>query len=533
MSMTETRPATGSTSGRVAAEQQAATGHVAPSGLHGWVSTADHKRVGRLYLGTSIAFLVVGSVVGAILGAERIDTGLEILSDDTFGQVYTLHGEVAVLGFLAPFFLGLATYLVPLQVGAPDIAFARGAALGYWLYLVSGIVLVAAYAANGGPLGGSDLAVDLHLLALIGLNLALCTGLVAVLTTALAWRARGMTLLRTPLFTWSIVVGGGLTLLASPVLVARLIEGYIAHHFGDVDLASAGTGWFFAVPQVFVLALPAAGVAAEVIPVMARSRHRVHGAAVVIIGLLGVLGFGAWAQSAERSDELLYVGVALAALLPALALLALLGDTARRGRLSLGAANLLALGAVIHLLLGALAGAAAAIEPLELQGTVWQAAQVHYTLYGAATLGAFAALWFWAPKIWGVMLGEPQGKLVFALTFLGALLLSAPDLVNGLVENQLLADPDFDEGGLTVALSALSLLGGVLGVLGILLVLGELLGKVGRRKGTPASDDPWGGATLEWATTSPPPPGNFSTPVAPVTSATPLHDGRTASEVDA
>jgi cytochrome c oxidase subunit 1 len=125
MSMTETRPATGSTSGRVAAEQQAATGTRRRQGLHGWVSTADHKRVGRLYLGTSIAFLVVGSVVGAILGAERIDTGLEILSDDTFGQVYTLHGEVAVLGFLVPFFLGLATYLVPLQVGAPDIAFAR------------------------------------------------------------------------------------------------------------------------------------------------------------------------------------------------------------------------------------------------------------------------------------------------------------------------------------------------------------------------------------------------------------------------
>jgi heme/copper-type cytochrome/quinol oxidase subunit 1 len=447
--------------------------------------------------------------------------------------VYTLHGEVAVLGFLVPFFVGLATYLVPLQVGAPDIAFGRGAALGYWTYLVSGLLLLAAYAANGGPLGGSDLAVDLHLLALIGLNLALCIGLVSVLTTALAWRARGMTLLRTPLFTWSVVVGGGLTLLACPVLVARLIEGYIAHHYGDVDLASASTAWFFAVPQVFVLVVPAAGVAAEIIPVMARSRHRVHGAAVVILGLMGVLGFGAWAQSAERADELLYVGVALASLLPALALLALLGDTARRGRLSLGAANLLALGAVVHLLLGALAGAAAAIEPLELQGTVWQAAQVHYSLYGAATLGAFAALWFWAPKIWGVMLGELQGKAVFALTFLGALLLSAPDLVNGLVENQLLADPEFDEGGLSVALSALSLLGGLLGVLGVLLVVGELLGKVGRRQGTPAPDDPWGGATLEWATTSPPPPGNFAVPVPVVASATPLTDGRDVAEVEA
>ncbi len=532
MSMTETRPATGSAPA-AADHDLARSAPPAPTGLNGWLSTADHKRIGRLHLVTAVAFLVVGSVVGAILGAERVDSGLQIFDDSTFGQVYSLHGEVAVFGFLVPFFIGLATYLVPLQVGARDIAFPRGSALGYWLHVVSGVLLLVAYAANGGPGGGSDVGVDLHLLALIGLNLAIIVSLISVLATAMASRTSGMTLLRTPLFTWSVVVGGGLTLLASPVLVARLVEGYVAHHFGDVDLASSSTAWFFAVPQVFVLAVPAAGVAAEIIPVLSRSRHRVHGAAVVIIGLMGALGYGAWAQLPDRTDELLYVGVALASLLPALALVALLGDTIRRGRVNLSAASLLALGAVIHLLLGALAGATAAIEPLELRGTVWQAAQVHYTLYGGATLGAFAALWYWAPKIWGVMLSELAGKAVFALTFLGAILLSAPDLVNGLVENQLLGDPAFDDSALSVALNVASLLGGVLGVLGILVVVGELLGKVARRTGVPAPDDPWGGATLEWATTSPPPAGNFAGPVPAVATATPLHDARTGSEVDA
>lgn len=532
MSMTETRPATGSDS---AGDDHdlTPTAPADPTGLNGWVTTADHKRVGRLHLVTALAFLVVGSVVGVILGGERLDSGFDIFDEATFSQVYSLHGEVAVFGFLVPFFVGLATYLVPLQVGAREIAFPRGAAFGYWLHLVSACLLLAAHAADGGPGGASAVGADLHLLALIGLNLALVIALISVLTTALAGRAPGMTLLRTPLFTWSVVVGGGLTLLASPVLVAGLVESYIARHFGGVDIASSGTAWFFAVPHVFLLAVPAAGVAAEIVPVLARNRYRVHGSAVVIIALMGVLGYGAWAQLPERTDELLYVGVALLSILPALALVALLGDTIRRGSVNLSAASLLAVGAVIHLLLGALAGATRAIEPLGLQGTVWQAAQVHYTLYGGATLGAFAALWFWAPKIWGVMLGELQGKAVFALTFFGALLLAAPDLLSGLVEDRLLADFGFDESGLSVALNAVSLLGGVLGVLGILLVVGELLGKVGRRQGVPASDDPWGGATLEWATTSPPPPGNFAGPLPPITTATPLHDARAGAEVDA
>lgn len=526
MSMTETRPATGATS--VSRDDDLAESAPPTSaGLGGWLGTADHKRIGRLYLVTSLVVLVVGSVVGAILGAERLDPGFEIFDEATFGQVYGLHAEVAVFGFLVPFFVGLATYVVPLQVGAREIAFPRGAALGYWLNVLSIGLLLAAYTANGGVGGGSAIGVDLYLLALIGVNLAMVVGLISVLATALASRAPGMTLLRAPLFTWSVVVGGGLTLLASPVLIAGLIEVYVAHHFGGSAAFSWTVAWFFAVPQVFVLAVPAAGVALEVVPVFARSRHRIHGAAVVVLGLMGVLGYGAWVQPPDDSYNLLYVALALVSVLPALALLALVGDILRRGRLNLGAANLLAAGAVVHLFLGALAGATGAIAPLDLQGTVWQAAQVHYTLYGGATLGAFAALWFWAPKIWGVTLGELQGKAVFALTFLGAILLAAPDLVNGLVEGVVLADPDFAGTDLSVLLNAVSLIGAVLGVVGVLVVIGELAGKVGRHRGVPATDDPWGGATLEWATTSPPPPENFAGPVPVVASATPLYDAGT------
>ncbi|MDQ3147529.1 MAG: cbb3-type cytochrome c oxidase subunit I [Actinomycetota bacterium] len=525
MSLTETRPEAEEVAPPPASAPPAATG------LAGWISASDHKQVGRMWIATAIVFGVGGSVVGGILGVERIGTGLELLDGETFGQVYTLHGEVAVFGLLVPLFLGLATYLVPLQVGAGQIAFPRGSALAYWTYVVSGGVLVAAYAANGGVGGGSAVGADLHLLALGGLNVATGLALVSVLTTILCLRAPGMTLLRAPLFTWSLLVGGGLTLLAAPVLVARLIEIFVAHHYGDLfPLGSYdGIAWFWSVPQVYALAVPAAGVALEIVPVLGRSRLRLHAAGIFVLGATGVLGVGMFARDPETFDDLLYVAMGVMALLPALALVGLLADTLRRGTFVLRAPLLLALGAAVHLALGALAGAALVIEPLELQGTVWEAAQVHYTLYGGALLGAFAALWYWAPKLWGVHLGEGAGRATFVLTFLGGILLAAPDLVNGLFQNQALGTGGYDDDALATTMNMFSAFGSVLATLGVLVVVGDLVGKVLRRQGSPATDDPWGGATLEWATTSPPPAGNFAGPLPEVGSPTPLIDSTPAT----
>ncbi|HUF32942.1 MAG TPA: cbb3-type cytochrome c oxidase subunit I [Acidimicrobiales bacterium] len=534
MSMTETTEAPGTApAGSTTTDVPVLPSELA--GLAGWLSTADHKRVGRMYLVTSLAFLVVGGVVGAILGVERIDSGLALVSSGSFEQLHTFHGEVAVLLFLVPFFLGLATYLVPLQVGAPDIAFPRGAAAAYWTYLASGLVLVGAYAADGGITGGDAVAVDLYLLSLIALATATCVALGSVLTTIVTERAPGMTLLRTPLFTWSILVGGGLTLLTSPVLIARLIELLIAHRYGGEVGSYADISWFWSVPTVYLLVVPAAGVALEIVPVIGASRYRVHAAGIIVLGAMGALGFGAFVRLEEATSgigSLVFVAMGLASLLPALALVGLLGDTLRRGRLTLSSSLLLALGAVVLLFLGALAGAASVIEPLELDGMVWQVGQIHLTLYGGAVLGAFAALWYWAPKIWGVHLGELAGKAVFALTFLGALLLAAPDLVAGLVEDQAVRSATLD-GNLLVGLNVVSLVGGVLGILGVLVAVGSLLSSVGRGNGVRATADPWGGHTLEWATTSPPPPGNFVGTVPVVTSPTPVLDARSDTEVPA
>jgi cytochrome c oxidase subunit 1 len=278
------------------------------------------------------------------------------------------------------------------------------------------------------------------------------------------------------------------------------------------------------VPQVYLLTVPVAGVAAEVVPPLTASRLRSHDAALVIIGALGALGIGAYAQDPDTFDDLLYVGVGLAAVLPPLALLGLLGDAGRRGRPSLRAPLLLAGGGLVLLFLGALAGGLLVIDPLELHGTVWEAGQAHLVLYGAAVLGAFAGLWWWAPKLWGVHLGEWAGRGVAALTLLGALGLAVPDLLAGLLDDQPLLSPGPNGETLTEVMNVLSAAGGIVGALGVLVALGDLLSKVGRRRGRPATDDPWGAGTLEWATTSPPPPDNFAGPLPAVTSATPLLD---------
>lgn len=505
-----------------------------PAGLAGWLTTSDHKKVGRLYLMTALAFLVVGGAMGGVLGVERIGSGLQLLTDDTFSQVYTLHGEIAVLLFLVPFFLGLATYLVPLQVGSADIAFPRGSATAYWAYLISGLTLLGAYAANGGLSGGSAVGTDLYLLSLASLTLATCLALVSVLTTITTLRAPGMTLLRTPLFAWSLLVGGGLTLLSAPVLLARLVELYIQHHFGG-DLAGVGyaeIAWFWAVPQVYLLAVPAVGIALEVVPVFSRSRLRRYSSGIAVIAATGLVGFGAWAQVESSFDDLLYEVAGLAAILPALALVGLLGDAVRRGRFVRKAPVLLALGAVVHLLAGALVGALSVIPALELQGTVWQAAQVHLTLYGGAVMAAFSALWFWAPKIWGVHLGEAAGTAAFALTFWGALLLAATDLATGLFSDQALMSVRFDGETLTTLLNGASALGGAMGVLGVLVVVGDLAARVGLRRGTRAISDPWGGHTLEWATSSPPPADNFAEGLPPVSSPSPVSDHKAEAEAE-
>lgn len=534
MAMTETSAAHRQGAvGPAAGTAEAVVAPVEAQGLAGWLSTSDHKRVGRLWLATSLMFLLVGGVLGGLVGVERLSSGVDVFSDGAGAlQVYDLHAEAAVLLFLVPFFIGLATYVVPLQVGSPEIAFPRGSAAAYWGYLTAGLLLCASYVADGGYTGGTSSAVDLYLLSMILLGISLLLGALSVVTTVLALRAPGMTMMRTPHLSWSVLVGGGLLLLSIPVLVARLIELFIVFHFTGTLGSYAGIAAFWSGPGAYLLVVMAAGVLLEVVPVIARRPLRFHAAGIVVLGLFGLLGIGGWVLDPQAFDDLLYVGMGLAAVLPALALLGMLADTTRAGKPTVKAPLVLAIGSALLLLAGAAAGAVGVIEPLELAGTTWDAGRVHLLLWGGGGLAAFAALWFWAPKIWGAHLSEKAGYLVAQLVLGGAVLLAAPDFVAGAAADQPLAEFSAPSTDLVKTTSALSMAGGALSALGAIVAIGAVAAAAGSRKAVPAVDDPWGGFTLEWSTTSPPPYQNFAA-IPAVTSATPLLEPAPTSGVPA
>lgn len=520
MAMTETsaapQPGAG---GPAAAADEPVAAPAAPaeaSGLAGWLSTSDHKRVGRLWLATSLLFLLVAAVLGELLAVEGLDSGADVLKDGTFAQVFTLHHEALALLFVVPFFLGLATYLVPLQVGSPEIAFPRGSATAFWGYVVSALLLCASYAADGGITGTTPSSVDLYLLSLVVLAASLTLGAISVVTTVITMRAPGMTMLRTPMFSWSVLVGGGLLLLQLPILAARLIGLFIPFHFaGDVG-DYEGIAWTWSLPGVYVLVVMVGGVILDVVTTLAGRALRFPIAGIVVLALLGVRGIGGWLVEPEAIDDLLYVGIGLFAVVPPLALLGTAGDAARMGSPKLKAPLVLAMSAGLLLLLGGAAGAVQVIEPLELAGTAWETGTTHLVLLGAGALGAFAALWFWAPKIWGAHLSEGAGFLVALLLLGGSVLVAAPDLVTGASEDLPRGALEFEETDVVTAAAGVEVAGAALAAAGAVVGILAVLGATARRRGTPAVDDPWGGFTLEWTTTSPPPPHNFEeTPEVP------------------
>lgn len=536
----------------------------------GWFHTADHKRVGRLFVVCALCLGVAGGIVDLLVRLDLASaTDSPVLGLDAFAQMFWLSREALVLLVVIPAFLGVATYVVPMQIGAPNVAFARASTASFWGWLVSAGVYVGAYAGNGGPYGGWSDGVDLYLVALAGLVISLLVGAVSVATTVLTMRSAGLYLDMTAPFSWSALVTASMLVVTLPVLLAQIAIAYVDHRYGRVFLdgnygISARFAWAFAAPQLFIYVVPVLGVAAEVLLAAARRWVFEPIALYFTIGLVGLFGFGAWAnfaittEGADVADGIegivlvaLYAGVALGTF----GLMSLIGFTFFQARtvpkpnVSVVAGGL----AVMLLLVEALFGiVGSGVDLLEvanrgsggnpfLRDTTWVTSQFSLMIYGVGVLGFIAALHWWAPKMWGIRLSEAAGWLATLLVGIGGVLASVGPGLSGVLTEQ----PDFvfDSPettttylGLTDASGAegFTMLGalGVIGVLaGLVVTLASLVAAVGRRRrrGADVGRDPWNALTPEWLLPSPPAPGQADE-VAVLTSGTPLLTQEAAQE---
>lgn len=542
MALTESRTPTDA---RTAGAPETAT-------LDGLIGSADHKTLGRFWIAGGLFFLLGSLVVSAVAGLETIDLGsLTVASDaDQFTQIWSLGREVLLFGGLLPILVGLATYLVPLQIGAPAIAFARGAAGAFWAWLLGTVLLIVSYIFNGGPGGGKADFVVLWTVSLGLVILALLWAMVIVATTALGARTIGMTLDRVPFATWSFLVFCLYGILTLPLVVADLALTYVRVRHGFVGLDARQTlvgvtNLFTFAPTLFWLAIPALGMATDAVGVHTGRPVMLRKPVLAAIGALSVTSYGAVyfsfgsVRSVDFNNFMLVVDIA-ATVLPILGVLGLAGESIRRGTPRL---NVAFIGSMLGGLLFLLASVAALLglfEPVQLwlidkvdtgssdkllvlNGTTFHDG-LRGIVVGATVLSITGALHHWAPKIWGRRMAEPLGFGAVLAAALGGVLWGLGGILAG-VDNQPAYPVSALAGGDNVELYNLITLIGILAVTAgaLLTALNAAQSAVGRNA-APGAGVAWSGLTLEWATTSPPSPGNFDQPPV-VHSATPLADG--------
>ncbi len=520
MSITDSRPAS------AAASDEASTAAAPVSGS--LLGSGDHKAIGLVYVVLSLLF-GAAALVAFLLGNLHLVQS-DFLSQSASDTLLNASELGFVLLVAIPLFIGLATYLTPLQVGAATIAFPRAAAMALWTWILSSGLFIIANCVDGGLGGGRERAVDLGLLAIVGLVLALLLATVCVVTTVITLRSPGMSLDRVPMFSWSMFVAGSVWMLTLPVLLANLMLIYVDHHygrpseFGVSSVQGLQIGWIISQPQLYAYAIPVFGIAADVIATFSGRRQPNRGAMLVAIGAFGALSVGAYAQPyffPEVRDQIVWAGMGVLIILPVLAMLGGWGALLKGGRPTLRSPLALSLVAVVLVLLAVLSGALATITPLELRDTPLVAIGQLALVIAAVLTAGLAAVMFWAPKFTGRFASEPAGLLGVLVLLGGGVLAGLPFVVLGFSTKFSGLDSAAD------ALQYVSLVGDALIAIGA--VLG-LLALASALRGAEAGADAWGtGQTLEWMCSSPPASGDFSELVT-VTSAEPLLDAAAGSQ---
>jgi cytochrome c oxidase subunit 1 len=523
-----------------------------PRGLLRWFISSDHKDIGVAYMVTAIAFYLIGGLMAMIMRAQLARPAQELVSDARYNELFTMHGTIMVFLFLSAFAFGLANYIVPLQIGARDMAFPRLNQISYWLYLAGGVIIVSGFFTSNGAanfgwfaytplsdgvrspgLGGDFWIIGITLVGLSGILTS-----VNIVTTIATMRAPGMTMLRMPIFTWNLLVTAVLALMVFPVLTSAGVMLYADRHYGAhiFDTSHGGVPvlwqhlfWFFGHPEVYILVLPFFGVVTEIFAVFSRKPVFGYKAFVAATVAIGILSLGVWAHHMYATGVVLLPFFAFLTMLIAvptgIKFFNWIG-TMWGGSLTFESPMLFAIGFLLTFVMGGVTGVMLASSALDFHFTdsYFVVAHFHYVLFGGSVFALFAGIHYWFPKFTGRRLHEGWAKTQFWLMFIGfntAFLVQHQLGIEGMPRRvaSYASSDGFDTLNLVSSIGA-----GILG-LSTLPFLWNVYRTLRRRRSTPpVGADPWEGQTLEWWAPSPPPIGNFPDGLPRVRSERPVWD---------
>jgi cytochrome c oxidase subunit 1 len=499
------------------------------------MTSTDHKVIGYMYLAASFGFFLFGGVLALLIRAELFEPGQQVVSDNVYNQLFTMHGTIMLLLFATPLFIGFGNVIVPLQIGAPDVAFPRLNLFSFYLFLFGGLIVCAGFITPGGaadfgwfayaPLHSAiyspSVGGDLWVVGLAMSGFGTIFGGVNFVTTIVCMRAPGITMFRLPIFTWNILVTSILVLIAFPLFAAALFAMFADRNFG-ADIYDPSTGgailwqhlfWFFGHPEVYIIALPFFGIITEVIPVF--SRKPIFGYKGLVFATLSIaaLSVAVWAHHmfvTGAVDLPFFSGMTMLIAVPTgLKFFAWIG-TMWRGSITFETPMLFAIGFLVTFLFGGLTGIILASPPLDfhVSDSYFVVGHFHYVVFGTVVFAMFAGFYFWWPKFTGRMLNERWGKVHFWMLFLGfhgTFLVQHWLGVEGMPRRYSNYLP---EDGFTTLNQISTVSAFLLGASTL-----PFLWNVWKSRLSPkvTVDDPWGfGGSLEWATSCPPPRHNFT-----------------------
>jgi cytochrome c oxidase subunit 1 len=509
----------------------------AKKGLWSWLTTVDHKRIGLLYGYTAFIFFILGGIEALLIRAQLATPDGTVVDADLYNQLFTAHGVTMIFLVVMPMGAAFFNFMIPLMIGARDVAFPRLNALSYWVFLFGGLFLYSSWFMGGAPDGGwfgyapltthqgflpGDHRLDFYALGLQILGVASIVASANFIVTILNLRAPGMKLLRMPVFIWMSLVTNFLLLFAMPIIAVALFFMTFDRNFSTLFFDPAGGGdpilwqhlfWLFGHPEVYILILPAMGIVSEILPVFSRKPLFGYSFVVLSGAAIGFMGWGVWAHHmftvglGPAANAAFAVSTMFIAVPTGVKIFNWMATLAG-GSLRFKTPMLFSLGFIAMFIIGGLSGVTHSIVPhdAQQQDTYYIVAHFHYVLFGGAIFGLFGGIYYWFPKMFGRMMDERLGKVHFWLMLIGFNLAFGPMHILGL--KGMPRRYYHYQGGLGWELwNMVATIGAFIIALSVLVFIYNFAKS--KRKGEVASEDPWDGRTVEWSIPSPPPEYNF------------------------